>query len=307
MDCSPPGSSVHGISQARILEWVAISFSRGSSRPRDQTCISCIGRRILYHWATWKAPGSGSVPIKKMCSSLPSPTTQVTLETRYCLYKIYHSDFVFTGNVNLCPLLPKSNSLPNHCLRKTHFLNIAVIWPCSMMAAEGAPLTSDLGLTTLYHLLPSSIPGGNWGTDANLSVWDYKTFGMGPYCRMGLAAEPSSRVLHLESTLRILVTEHDSWRLCKKMPGAFCVVAVSVVGLLRGLLHSFHGCLASLISWAWVMPNWSAALGISEARNQHTQQPWPGMSDWRSACPNLTPNHLFLSPREGLPGAVLAM
>jgi len=42
MDCSSPGSSVHGISQARILEWVAISFSRGSSQPRDQTHISCI-------------------------------------------------------------------------------------------------------------------------------------------------------------------------------------------------------------------------------------------------------------------------
>ena len=37
MDCSPPGSSVHGILQARILEWVAISFSRGSSQPRDKT------------------------------------------------------------------------------------------------------------------------------------------------------------------------------------------------------------------------------------------------------------------------------
>ena len=51
MDCSPPGSSVHGISQARILEWIAISFSRGSSQPRDQTLISCISKRILYHWA----------------------------------------------------------------------------------------------------------------------------------------------------------------------------------------------------------------------------------------------------------------
>ena len=48
--------SVHRILQARILEWVAISFSRGSSRPRDRTCISCIGRQILYHWATWEAP-----------------------------------------------------------------------------------------------------------------------------------------------------------------------------------------------------------------------------------------------------------
>ena len=51
MDCSPPGSSVHGISQVRILEWVAISFSRGSSQPRDQTQTSCITGRfftILY-------------------------------------------------------------------------------------------------------------------------------------------------------------------------------------------------------------------------------------------------------------------
>ena len=56
MDYSLPGSSVHEISQARILEWVAISYSRGSSQPRDQTCVSCIGRQILYHWATREAP-----------------------------------------------------------------------------------------------------------------------------------------------------------------------------------------------------------------------------------------------------------
>ena len=54
MDYSPPGSSVPGISQARILEWVAISFSRGSSWPRDWThvYVSCIGKQILYYWAT---------------------------------------------------------------------------------------------------------------------------------------------------------------------------------------------------------------------------------------------------------------
>ena len=49
MDCSPPGSSVHGILQARKLEWVAISFFKGSSQPRGQTCVSCMGRQILYH------------------------------------------------------------------------------------------------------------------------------------------------------------------------------------------------------------------------------------------------------------------
>ena len=52
MDCSPPGSSVHGIVQATILEWVAISFSRGSSWPRDRTCVFCIDRQILYPLAT---------------------------------------------------------------------------------------------------------------------------------------------------------------------------------------------------------------------------------------------------------------
>ena len=47
MDCSPPGSSIHGILQTRILEWVAISFSRESSQPRDQTQVSHIsGRRF---------------------------------------------------------------------------------------------------------------------------------------------------------------------------------------------------------------------------------------------------------------------
>ena len=55
MDCSPPASSVHGISQVRILKWVAISFSRGSSQLRDWTPVSCIGRQILYHWATREA------------------------------------------------------------------------------------------------------------------------------------------------------------------------------------------------------------------------------------------------------------
>ena len=51
-----PGSSVQGISQARTLEWFAISFSRGSSPPRDGTCISNIGRGIIHCWATREIP-----------------------------------------------------------------------------------------------------------------------------------------------------------------------------------------------------------------------------------------------------------
>ena len=53
--CSPPGSSVHGILQARILVQVAISSSRGSSWPRNWIHVCCIGRQVLYHWTTRKA------------------------------------------------------------------------------------------------------------------------------------------------------------------------------------------------------------------------------------------------------------
>ena len=51
MDCSLPGSSVHGIFQAIVLEWIAISFSRGSSQPKDQTRVSCIVDKCFTIWA----------------------------------------------------------------------------------------------------------------------------------------------------------------------------------------------------------------------------------------------------------------
>ena len=59
--CNPvhsslPGFAIHGIFQARILEWAAISFSRGSSQPRDQTRVSCIADRRFTIWATKEAP-----------------------------------------------------------------------------------------------------------------------------------------------------------------------------------------------------------------------------------------------------------
>ena len=55
MDCSPPGFSVHGILQSRILEWVTIPFSRGSSWPRNWTQVSCIAGRLFAIWATREA------------------------------------------------------------------------------------------------------------------------------------------------------------------------------------------------------------------------------------------------------------
>ena len=58
MDYSSPGSSVHGIVPARIQEWVAIPFSRGSSRPRDWTLVSCMADRFFIIWVTREAPSA---------------------------------------------------------------------------------------------------------------------------------------------------------------------------------------------------------------------------------------------------------
>ena len=87
VDCRPPGSSVHGILQARILEWVAISFSRVSSRPRDRTQVSHIIGRRFNLWATREVQPEIKLPTsagsskkqessrKTSISALPKPLT----------------------------------------------------------------------------------------------------------------------------------------------------------------------------------------------------------------------------------------
>ena len=104
LDCSPPGSPVHGISQTRVLEWVAISFSRGSCRPRHQTCVSCTAgsffttgpgkpnegclklvavqslspvRLFVTPWTVaYQAPPSMGFPRQEYWSGLPLPSPQ---------------------------------------------------------------------------------------------------------------------------------------------------------------------------------------------------------------------------------------
>ena len=65
-DWSPPGSSVHRMPQARILEWVAIPFSRGSSRPRDRTQVSSIASRFFTSWATREAHSDSEWALNSM-------------------------------------------------------------------------------------------------------------------------------------------------------------------------------------------------------------------------------------------------
>ena len=75
----PPDSSVRGILQARILEWVAISFSKGFSQPKYRTRISCNIRQVLYHWATREAPSLWVEVRKRGQTQRPLPESCVLL------------------------------------------------------------------------------------------------------------------------------------------------------------------------------------------------------------------------------------
>ena len=79
MNCNPPGSSTHGILQARILEWVAISFFRESSRSRDQTQVSRIADRFFTVWATREALNKWSTCLISMCACMLSRFSGVWL------------------------------------------------------------------------------------------------------------------------------------------------------------------------------------------------------------------------------------
>ena len=81
VDCSPPGSSVHEILQARILEWVAIPFSKGSFQPRDWTQVSYIAGRFFTIWVTREADGIGP----RRAKSLRMPTAEISWEKSKCL------------------------------------------------------------------------------------------------------------------------------------------------------------------------------------------------------------------------------
>ena len=94
MDCSPPGFSVHGILQARILEWVTIPISRGSSWPRDQIKVSCIAGRFFIVRAT----------------TIPYSLLKVIKLSQWCYLTISSSDasFSFSFNFSQHQSLPKS-------------------------------------------------------------------------------------------------------------------------------------------------------------------------------------------------------
>jgi len=116
MDCSLPVFSVHGIFQARILEWVTISFSRGSTWPRDQSHISCIGQRILYtaqpgkpiplpqHWINFTTHFSSSDKINqnKEIKTISNSGSSLLGSSSMQVYIIDTSYFLATDKIRQC-------------------------------------------------------------------------------------------------------------------------------------------------------------------------------------------------------------
>ena len=109
LDCSPPGSSVHGIFQARVLEWVAISFSRGSSWPRDRTWVSGITGRLFTIWAT-----RDKMLRNMICEPAEAPGTQTPLKA------------VQWDEVAGVHYIPRG-----HCTQR------CVLWPGSLFSSSG--------------------------------------------------------------------------------------------------------------------------------------------------------------------------
>ena len=131
---SLPSSSVHGILQARVLEWVAISFSRGSSRPRDWTLVSCIAGRFFINWATREGENI-FCSIVRSCH-FPSPYSFVVQSLRHVrlfvtLWTAAHqSSLSFIISQSLLKLMSIESTMPfNHLIFHHPFLLLLSIFP----------------------------------------------------------------------------------------------------------------------------------------------------------------------------------
>ena len=111
MDCIPPGFSVHGILQARILEWAAMPSSRGSSQPGDWTevsCISCTDRWILYHCAIWESLKTAH-KFKTFISTGKYDTVDSFIRRYYSLYGLrfsFHLPWLHNKKTKTYKLIP---------------------------------------------------------------------------------------------------------------------------------------------------------------------------------------------------------
>ena len=197
MNHSPPGSSVHGILQARILEWVAMPSSRGSSWARNWTSVSCITGRFFTHWATWEIHAKSTNPRLNMCSS----------DTLLPFF--VHVTF---------PLFHTSSLTPIQLLYLTRFLRTCLTWffsfPGGSVGKEPACNAGDLGL------IPGlgRSPGGRHSNLENLhgqrslvgySLWDHNELDMTEWLSTLTFIEIFLDMRYGLSPLQILFNPHN--------------------------------------------------------------------------------------------------
>ena len=131
MDCCWPGSSVHGVFfQTRMLEWVAISFSRGSSRPKDRTYVSWIGRWILYHWAAREVLNERLPVITHLPKPIEWIPQRVNCNINYGLWVLLMCQCRFIS-CNKCTALVRDvdNRGGHACVGAGHIWEISVPFP----------------------------------------------------------------------------------------------------------------------------------------------------------------------------------
>ena len=178
MDCSPSSSSVHGILQERLREWVAIHFSRGSSQPRDWTWVSCIAGRLLTGWATrevtkvsplhWLGIKPGQLFGRRLCSLLYHQCslnyTQIFYIVNKWLIKAvkelnWKDGCMWAKSLQSCPTLFNlmDCSLPGSSVHgDSPGRNTGV--GCYAIPLQGCDQRANPGLTCLLHGQVGSLP-----------------------------------------------------------------------------------------------------------------------------------------------------
>ena len=138
VNCIPPGS-VHGISQARILEWVAVSSFRGSCPTRDQTWISCVGRQILYRWATGEAPNNqvSKCFLGKILAVLKKPLAWSGARWEEALQSLV--DSVLGSSSMMKPSLKMFNSLQEQITQNKYLFNASASEPYLLLSILKQP------------------------------------------------------------------------------------------------------------------------------------------------------------------------
>ena len=154
MDCSLPVSSVPGILQQGEPQWVAVPFSRGSFRPRDQTLVSCIAGRFVTIWATWEALMSTYILslLDLPPTSIPIPPLEVT--TGHELSSKHYTAGSPLAGLLVTTHMRQSQSPKHHPpIVQRHFVTRQLAWFCLPCCQSAGPTNQREGVACLCFIV----------------------------------------------------------------------------------------------------------------------------------------------------------